>query len=40
MRILNIIQCTDLGGMEHASLRLMQSLQDIIKSSRITKTSA
>ncbi|MGH6860527.1 MAG: glycosyltransferase [Phyllobacterium sp.] len=28
MKILNIIQCTDLGGMEQASLRLMQSLQE------------
>ncbi|MRG55393.1 glycosyltransferase [Phyllobacterium sp. SYP-B3895] len=28
MRILNIIQCTELGGMEQASLRLMQCLQD------------
>jgi glycosyltransferase involved in cell wall biosynthesis len=27
MRIVNIIQCTELGGMEQASLRLMQSLQ-------------
>ncbi len=27
MRILNIIQCTNLGGMEQASLRLMQALK-------------
>lgn len=27
MKILNIIQCTNLGGMEQASLRLMRSLQ-------------
>lgn len=27
MHILNIIQCSNLGGMEHASLRLMQALQ-------------
>lgn len=28
MRILNIIQCTNLGGMEQASLRLMQGLNE------------
>ena len=27
MRILNIMQCTDLGGMEQSSLRLMRGLQ-------------
>jgi glycosyltransferase involved in cell wall biosynthesis len=28
MKIINIMQCTNLGGMEQASLRLMQGLQD------------
>ena len=27
MRILNLIQCANLGGMEQASLRLMKALQ-------------
>ena len=27
MHILNVLQCTNLGGMEHASLRLMRAMQ-------------
>jgi glycosyltransferase involved in cell wall biosynthesis len=35
MRILNLIQCTNLAGMEQASLRLMQALQQLDHSCRL-----